>query len=231
MTFATVNTAYATKAKAIFVFTSSGYTSRLISKWRSEIPIIVLTNNKKVYHQLALNWGITPLYHSTFGSTKEAFKILCDYSLERKIVSLGDVVIVTAGSAFGVTGSTNMMLVESIGDVLIRAKFGYGEPVSDKVSVMASLDEGVQCPVRNNILVITRCDDTYLKFFKEARGIILENHPDDVDSEKYAMLVSKTLNIPVVVRAEGATAILKEGQTVTLDPTEFLVYNGTVTLS
>lgn len=231
ITFATVNTAYATQAKAIFVFSSSGYTPRLISKWRSEIPIIVLTNNKKVYHQLALNWGLTPLYHPEFVSLKEAFQIVCDEALNKGIVSLGDVVIVTAGSTFGVSGSTNMMLVESIGDVLIRAKFGYGEPVSDKVSILASLDEGMQCPVRNKILVITRCDDSYLKFFKEASAIVLENHQDDVDSEKYALLAAKTLNIPVLVRAAGASAILKEGQTVTVDPKEFLVYNGIVTLS
>ena len=231
ITFATVNTAYATKAKAIFVFSSSGYTSRLISKWRSEIPIIVLTNNKTVYYQLALNWGLTPVYHPEFKSLKEAFKIVCDYALENEMVSLGDVVIVTAGSTFGVSGSTNMMLVESIGDVLIRAKFGYGEPATDKVSILASLDEGKQCPVNNKILVVTRCDDSYLEFFKGAKGIILENHPDDVDSEKYAMLVAKTLNIPVIVRAEGALAVLKEGQTVTLDPKAFLVYNGSVALS
>jgi pyruvate kinase len=231
ITFATVNTAYATGAKAIFVFSSSGYTSRLIAKWRSEIPIIVLTNKRKVYNQLALNWGITPLYSADFDSMKKAFKIVCDYALENDIVALGDVVIVTAGSSFGVSGSTNMMLVENIGDVLLRAKFGYGEPVCDKVSIMASIDEGTLCPMRNKILVITRCDDTYLDFLKEAKGIILENHFDDVESEKYALLVGKTLNIPVIVRADGATTILREDQTITLDPVEFLVYDGTVTLN
>lgn len=226
ITFATVNTAYATKAKAIFVFSSSGYTSRLIAKWRSEIPIIVLTNRKKVYNQLALNWGITPLFNPGFESMEEAFKIVCDYALEAGVVSLGDVVIVTAGSPFGVSGSTNMMLVENIGDVLIRAKFGYGTAVCDKVSILVSVDEGMKCPVRNKILVITRCDDSYLDFLKEARGIILENHPDDVDSEKYVLLVGKTLGIPVIVRAQGASTILKENQMITLDPSDFLVYNG-----
>lgn len=230
ITFATVNTAYATQAKAIFVFSSSGYTPRLISKWRSEIPIIVLTNNKKVYHQLALNWGIRPIFHPQFDSMKEAFKIISDYALENKIVSLGDVVIITAGSQFGVSGSTNMLLVESIGEVLIRAKAGHGESISDKVSILTTLDEGKVCPIRNKILVITRCDDSYLNFLKESKAIILENHPDDVESEKYALLVAKTLNIPVIVRAARASSILKEGQTITMDPQQCLVYNGIVDL-
>ena len=230
ITFSTVNTAYAIKAKAIFVYSSSGYTSRLIAKWRSEIPIIVLTNRQKVYHQLALNWGIIPVFEPNFDSMKGAFQILCDFAVKNKIVSLGDVVIVTAGSPFGVSGSTNMLLVENIGDVILRAKFGHGEPVAGEITIMQSVDEGSMCPVQNKILVITRCDDKYLEFLKNAKGVILENHPDDIDSEKYAMLVAKTLGIPVIVRAQRASTILKEGQTVTLDPSAFLVYNGSVTM-
>ncbi len=230
VTFATVNTAYATRAKAIFVFSASGYTSRLISRWRCELPIIVLTNKKKVYHQLALNWGLHPIYHSDFNSMEEAFKIVCDYALSKKIVSLGDIVVMTSGSPFGVFGSTNTMLVQSIGDVLLRAKYGHGESITDKVALLLTIDENLKPIPKNHILVITRCDDTYLNYLKLAKGIILENHVDDIDSEKYALLVGKTLNIPVIIRADGATRVLKEGQTITLDPKEGLVYNGTVTL-
>ncbi len=230
VTSATVNTAYTTEARAIFVYSSSGYTPRLISKWRCAIPVIVLTHNRKVYHQLALNWGIIPIYNPNFKTMEEAFNIICGYALERKLVALGDIVIVTAGSPFGVSGSTNMMLVENIGDVLIRAKSGYGNPVTEKITHLNSLDEKTVRPVKNHILVMSQCDDSHLAFLKEAKGIILENHADDIDSEKYAILVGKTLNIPVIVRAEGALSLLKEGQEVTVDPKAFLVYNGTIAL-
>ncbi|MCH9633529.1 MAG: Pyruvate kinase [Chlamydiae bacterium] len=230
VTSATVSTAYTTEAKAIFVYTSTGYTSRLISKWRCAVPILVLTDRKKVYHQLALNWGLIPIYYPKFKTMADAFSIICDYAISKKIVSLGDIVVVTAGSPFGVTGSTNMMLVESIGDVLIRAKSGYGEVVAEQVTHLHPVDEGRICPVKNKILVMSHCDDSHLAFLKEASGIILENHADDLDSEKYAILVGKTMNIPVVVRAEGASTVLKEGQLVTLDPKAFLVYNGSIAL-
>lgn len=230
VTSATVNTAYTTEARAIFVYSSSGYTPRLISKWRCAIPVIVLTHNRKVYHQLALNWGIIPIYSPNFKTMEEAFNIICDYALKRKLVALGDIVIVTAGSPFGVSGSTNMMLVENIGDVLIRAKSGYGNPVTEKITHLNSLDEKTKSPTKNHILVMSKCDDSHLTFLKEAKGIILENHADDIDSEKYAILVGKTLNIPVIVRAEGALTLLKEGQEVTVDPKAFLVYNGTIAL-
>lgn len=230
VTSATVNTAYTTEAKAIFVYSSSGYTSRLISKWRCPLPIIVLTRNRKVYHQLALNWGIIPICDPNFNSMDEAFQVICDYALKQKLVKLGDIVIVTAGSPFGVSGSTNMMLVQNIGDVLIRAKSGYGEPVSEKVTLFGSEYDGKACPTKGQILVMNQCNDSHLSFLKLAKGIILENHLDDVDSEKYAMLVAKTLNIPVIVRADGASSLLKEGQLVTMDPQSFLIYNGNVTL-
>jgi len=230
VTSATVNTAYTTEARAIFIYSSTGYTPRLISKWRCSIPVIVLTHNPKVYHQLALNWGIIPIYNPNFKSMKEAFKIISDYALDRKLVALGDTVVVTAGSSFGVLGSTNMMLVENIGDVLIRGKSGYGNSVTEKVTHLNSSDEKTARPIKNQILVMSHCNDSYLTFLKEAKGIILENHADDIDSEKYAILVGKTLNIPVIVRAEGAVSLLKEGQEVTVDPKAFLVYNGTISL-
>lgn len=230
VTCATVDTAYTTNAKAIFVYTSSGYTPRLISKWRSAVPIVVLTKDLKVYHKLALNWGIIPFYHDHYESIDDAFKITCDFALKHGLVSLGDIVIVTAGSQFGISGSTNMMRVESIGDVLIRAKSGYGDPISEKITHIHSGLESPKTPQHGHILVMNHCDDSHLSHIKKAKGIILENHQDDLDSEKYAILVAKTLNIPVVVRAEGASTILKEGQEVTLDPQAFLIYNGRVSL-
>ena len=69
---------------------------------------------------------------------------------------------------------------------------------------------------------------SYLPLLKQAAGIILQNHVDDVDSEQYVMLVAKTLDLPVIVQADIATEILKEGQLVTIDPQKGLVYNGII---
>lgn len=228
VTSATVNTAYCTEAKAIFVFSSTGHTSRLISRWRCATPIIVLTNNLKVYHQLSLNWGIIPLCNNEFKTIQEASKIVTNYAIEQKIVSIGDIVVVTSGSQFGVSGSTNMMQVENIGDVLIRAGSGYGSPVSANITKLTH--SKLPKDIKDKIIVVHRCDDSYLDLLKQSKGIILDNHPEDVDSEKYAILVGKTLNIAVVTRAKGAIEILKEGQLVTIDPKVSLVYDGTITL-
>ena len=231
VTSASVNTAYTTEAKAIFVYSSSGKTPKLISKWRSAIPIIALTQNPKVFHQLALNWGIIPLYNPNFKTMDEAFKIISEYALEHNIVALGDRVVVSAGSPFGISGSTNMMLVKTIGNVLLKASSGYGQPASEKVLHLESHEQSSVQEIQRSILVLRKCDDHYLPLLKESSGIILENDAEDLESEKYAILAARTLNIPILVRAEGAFEHIRDKQQVTVDPNSYSVYDGAVDLS
>ncbi len=116
VTSATVNTAYIAKAKAIFVYTSGGYTARLISRWRPDIPVFVMTTDRKVYHRLSLHWGLIPIFYEGFSNLDEAFAITCRHALKEKVLRIGDTVVVTAGSPFGIAGSTNMMLVRTVTD-------------------------------------------------------------------------------------------------------------------
>lgn len=225
---ASVKTAYSANAKAIFAFTSSGLTARLLSRLRPEMPVIAMTPFEKNYHQLAFNWGIIPFFNKDSKTFEEALSKLTQFALEKGYVGYGDLVVVTAGTPFGVSGTTNMMMVESIGDVLVRASTSYGKKVFGKVSLILSPELKKSYEVKDRLIVITRCDDSYLPLLKQASGIILQNHMDDVDSQNYVLLVAKTLDIPAIVRADGAFDILKEGQLVTLDPQKGLVYKGIV---
>lgn len=227
VTLATVKTAYSANAKAIFAYTSSGLTARLLSRLRPEMPIIAMTPDEKKYHQLAFNWGVIP-YLAEAASMEQAFTKMCNYSLENGYVSYGDLVVVTSGSPFGVAGTTNMMMVESIGDVLVRAHFGHGRRVFGKICLILTPESKKIDEVKGMLMVIPRCDDSFLPLLKNAAGVILQNNVDDLDSERYLMLIAKTLNFSVVVRADSAFALLKEGQEVTLDPQKGLIYNGIV---
>ncbi len=111
---AAVKTAYTAGAKAIFAFTSSGFTARLISRFRPQMPIVALTSNPKVYHQLGFSWGVHPVYPSPCQNVQEAFAQAGRFALEQGIVKPGDLVVITAGVPFGVSGSTNMMIVDRI---------------------------------------------------------------------------------------------------------------------
>ncbi len=228
--FSSVNTAYNAQARSIFVFTSTGYTPRLVSRLRPDIPVIALTDNIKVYHQLSLNWGVIPLFSEHFETISEAFKRVSDFALQRGYVHLGDIVVLTAGAPFGVSGTTNMMIVENIGDVLLRGHQGYGGHVTGRVIVIDDREGPKVHMVKDKILVIRNCNDSYLGFLKEAKAIILENYSDDLESEKYAVLVAQTLNKSIIVRADGASSILKNGQWVTMDSESAIVYNGVMEL-
>ncbi len=224
---ASVNTAYSSNAKAIFAFTTSGSTARLLSRLRPEMPIIAMTPNPKVYHQLALCWGVIPILCNDAYTIEEAKKKISAYALERGIVQYGDLVVITAGTPFGRPGSTNMMIVDSIGDVLIRGSEGVGHKVHGKVFLNPT-PESKDYTVRGRIIVINICNEKYLPLLKNAVGVILENHVDDIESERYLKKIAQTLNLPVILRAEGAMEMLRGDQLVTLDPAAALIYKGII---
>ncbi|MCB1111919.1 MAG: pyruvate kinase [Chlamydiia bacterium] len=228
VTLATVKTAYSSNASAIFVFTSTGSTARLLSRLRPQIPIIALTPNKKTYHQMALFWGVVPVFGSASTNIVDAFAEISAFALDHGLVNFGDLVIVTAGSPFGVAGTTNTMIVESIGDVLVRGDSGLGKRVHGKITQVLTPEGRTSYSVSDRLIVIAKCDESYLSLMESAKGIILQNHVDDIDSETFVMQKARELGKPAIVRADAAFNNLKEGALVTLDPEKALVYKGVV---
>ena len=228
VTLATVKTAYSSNAKAIFAFTRGGSTARLLSRLRPKMPIVALTPLEKSFHQMAFNWGVIPFYFQTCHTIREGFDKISSFALENHLVSYGDLVVMTAGTPFGISGTTNMMIVESIGDVLVRGHIGYGSRIHGKAVIVLAPETKEPYAVKDQLLVIAKCDESYLPLMQEAAGIILQNHINDIASEKYAKKIALSLEKPILLRADAACLTLKEGQLVTLDPERALVYKGVV---
>lgn len=226
VSMAAVKTAYSANAKCIFAFTTSGQTARLVSRLRPLMPIIAVTPSKKNYHQLAFDWGVYPVYVEGCKNAKEAFSAASHFALAHGLISFGDVVVVTAGAPFGKKGTTNMMMVENIGEVLVRGHKGFGPKTSGQVVFVLAPEAYSPEELEGKLVVIPHCDNTFLPVLKKASGVILQNYIGDTASEKYAALVAKTFEISVMSRADGAMSILKEGDEVTLDPQKGLVYRG-----
>ena len=223
---ATVKTAYSSNAKAIFAFTYSGSTARLISRFRPAMPIIAMTPNEKCYHQMSFYWGTFPYLQNHSKNVVEAFAKISSFALDKEWVNYGDLVVITAGSPFGISGTTNMMIVDSIGEVLIRGERGFGDTVYGNITLVPAPEQRMPYTVSDQLIVIAKCDESYAPFIKEALGVILQNMAGDLESERYLKKLAKELNKPVLMRADAAYRILKEGQLVTLDPEKNLIYKG-----
>ncbi len=113
--------AAATKAAArllgaplVVVFTSSGFTARIVSSQRPEVPILGLTPVEQTFQQLALVWGVVPALVPHAGSYDEMLVFARREVLRLGLARPGDRVLVTAGVPFDVPGTTNLLKVEVI---------------------------------------------------------------------------------------------------------------------
>ncbi|GJF22134.1 MULTISPECIES: pyruvate kinase [Streptomyces] len=103
-------------AKYLVAFTQSGDTARRLSRYRSPIPLLAFTPEPATRSQLNLTWGVEtflgPHVDSTDAMVDQVDELLTEYGRCRK----GDVVIITAGSPPGVSGTTNLVRVHHIGE-------------------------------------------------------------------------------------------------------------------
>ena len=100
-------------AAAILALTETGLTSRLISKYRPESPILAITSSQRVVHRLAMNWGIFAIHYDRGGSDEDKIQFAMSRAVELKHVRRGDLVILTAGSSHQ-AGSTNLIRVLTV---------------------------------------------------------------------------------------------------------------------
>lgn len=110
----TCNTAIDLDAKAITVFTRSGMTARMVSRFRPPNQIIGITDNLKAYYQLALSWGVQPVLTTVHSSTDELFNTAVKVCKENSFAQKGDIIVISAGVPVGKSGLTNLIKVEEI---------------------------------------------------------------------------------------------------------------------
>jgi pyruvate kinase len=106
-------TALDLEATIIITVTQSGHTARMLSRFKPQCPVIAVTVSKKVERQLTLSWGVNPYLVEAVNSTDELFDVGIKKALEMKLVSKGDLVVITAGVPVGVSGTTNLLKVQT----------------------------------------------------------------------------------------------------------------------
>ena len=101
--------------KLIAVFTHSGFTARLISRYRPLVPIVAFSPEADTRRRMALLWGVTPRSIVDIKKIDALPGLTEKRLLEERLARKGDVIAIVAGTPMGVRGTTNIVKFHVIG--------------------------------------------------------------------------------------------------------------------
>jgi len=222
ISYATCAIAQNLGAAAIIVSTESGHTAKMVSKYRPKAPIVAVTPNAGVMRKLALNWGVNPITAQSRASTDEMMDEAIDAALSAELINGGDLIVFTAGIPVGIKGTTNLIRVHTLGDIILRGTGIGHRSVTGTVRIAHTGGEASEKVRLGDVLVAPLTSSEYNPAMKKAGAVITEMG----GLTSHAAIVCLEFDIPVIVGAESATDILTEGDTVTVDVQRGLIYRG-----
>jgi pyruvate kinase len=220
------HTAMNLKASAILTATQSGHTARMISKYRPESVIIAVTSNARVSRSLSLVWGVHAQIGNDVSSTDEMLQLSVDEALKSGYVKNGDLVVITAGVPVGERGTTNLLKVHVIGEVIAQGQGIGRKVVKGNVVVADSSKEALEKTKQGDILVTNNTDRDMIDAFEKAGAVVTEQG----GLTSHAAVVGLNLGIPVVVGVEDARSKFTDGEEVTVDGTQGKIYKGSASI-
>ncbi len=152
------HTALNLDVNAIITPTESGHTARMISKYRPKAPIVAVTSDDHIFRRLALVWGVYPQISQTATTTDEMLEFAVEASVNSTIVKHGDLVVITAGVPVGESGTTNIMKIHIVGDILAKAQGIGRKSAYGKVVIAKDANEALDKVKEGSILVTIGTD-------------------------------------------------------------------------
>ncbi|WP_409270892.1 pyruvate kinase [Neobacillus sp. SCS-31] len=215
-------TALNLQVSAIITPTVSGHSAKMVSKYRTKAPIVAVTSDKRVQRRLCLVWGVYPQIGKMVKTTDEMMDIAVGESLNSGIVEHGDLVIITAGVPVAEAGTTNLMKIHIVGDIVAKGQ-GIGKKSAyGKAVVARNAEEALAKIAPGDILITIGSDREMVPAIEKCSALITE----EGGLTSHAAVVGLNIGIPVIVGVENATEILKDGQEITVDATRGVIYNG-----
>lgn len=209
-------------AAAIIASTEKGSTAQMISKFRPSCPIIAVSPHKDIIRTLQLNWGVQAILGEPAKNSDEVVHTAIQSALTHHLINVGDLVVLTAGVPVGQSGSTNMIRVQVVGDILLSGTgIGKGSAIGT-VCIADTLTNLKQRFTDDCILVLKSAEPEFISYMKRAKAIVAEE--SGLTSE--AAIIALTLGLPAVIGAKNATKILKNNDTVTVDSNRDTIFRG-----
>ena len=208
--------------KTIVAATQSGYTARMISKYRPDADILAITFDERVRRGLMVNWGVHPIIADRPSTTDEMFELAANKAVDLGLAKEGDLILVVAGVPVGESGTTNIMKLQLIGSKLASGQGVGDETVIGKAVVATSADEANKKAVEGGVLVTKTTDKDYLPAIEKSSALVVENG----GLTSHAAVVGISMGIPVIVGVQNATSILSDDELITVDSRRGIIYHG-----
>lgn len=218
---ATCTVATDVHAQAIITATTSGYTARAVSSYRPESPIIASVNKPSVSRQLSLVWGVHAVMIDEVDSTDDMFDLAVSTSLDEGLIKSGDTVVITAGVPVGKSGTTNLIKVHLVSDVITR---GIGIGTHNVTGIARIVTDEAREFNPGEIFVSKDTDTADVEKMKVAVAIVVE----EGGLTNHAAVVGVSLGIPVIVGAENITQLVESGEELSLDIQRGKIYRGKI---
>lgn len=224
ISFASYTIAKDLEAAGILTPTHSGLTARMISKYRPIALIVAATPFATTARKLALQWGVQPMIVPQSLGTDEMLSVAVNTSLNKNFIHAGDVVVITAGVPIGKVGSTNMIKVQIMGNILSEGT-GIGRKSYSGVA------RKVRFPKKDlfndgDILVAETTDADYVPIIARAGALVIVE--DGLTS--HAAIAALQYGIPAIVGAQEAFSKVSNGQTLTVDALSGVIYEGSISI-
>ncbi|MDP4126726.1 MAG: pyruvate kinase [Bacillota bacterium] len=222
--FASYTIAKDLAAAVILTPTHSGLTSRMISKYRPVALIVAATPSATTARKLSLQWGVQPILVTESSGTDQMLSVAVNTSLNQNYIHPGDVVVITAGVPIGKVGSTNMIKVQIMGDIIAKG-IGIGR------KSYSGLARKVQFPETDafedgDILITERTSASFVSLIARAGALVVE----EGGLTSHAAIVALQYGIPTIVGAKEALSKVSTGQTLTVDALTGVMYEGSISI-
>lgn len=211
-------------AKVIIAATTSGLTARNISKFKPKSPIIAATTDEKGRRQLAIEWGVYPIRATLASSIDDLFYESINILKNIKFVKEGELVILTAGMPLGKAGSTNIMMVKTVGKLLCKG-MGIGKhKISARACVAKNAKELEETFSDGDIIVTIGVYKDMLPYIQKSSGIVTV----EGGLTSQGAIVGINYHLATVVGAGDAMNSIKTGDIISIDATTGEIYEGKI---
>ena len=217
-------TAAELKTAAITTVTKSGFTARMISRYRPACPLIASTSDETVWRQMNLIWGCKPMLYTGELPRGGVFDTALEIAVKSGLLKNGDTVVSALGMPLGFSGATNTLRVDIVGDVLCKGK-GVGTKRATGTARVITARDGVERTFhQGDILVTTATDSSFMPYIRKAAAIVVG--PLDQNVNCHAEVAGMALDIPVIVCNAKVVDFIPAHSLITVDAEKGFVYKG-----